>query len=478
MYSKIQQIKSFKMDQGFLIHETSALNDHSADKIFDKITEIEKSVCKLRAETADLQRLKSQSQIYLQMYQNDYESLKSLYKTLKDRMNAFDVMNNLPGSYQNDYSKSDLAENKNFFNKQNNYNNGNYAQQQNQMESMQTMQIASASGNSLSHIELQWDIMSNDKFYNKSTVHLRYALNTSSVLCSVQFDSTGKRFAFADGRTVFLINTADGSLLSSFDIPHILSQTEIHTRALCFSPDDNYILISATNNSIIVFSIPNRSLAVTLKEHTGLVSSLLFLPDGKLLSGGFDGTLCIWDLKTCALVNKIQHGSTEEAKRDKSDLIISLAMAYDQSFVAVGFMNGSVGIYEPSFSQPMNTFNAHTEFMLNVSTANKSLLLATSSHDNSTKLWSLRGVASCKHTLLGHTNCVLTSSFSNDDSILFTGSKDENIKAWDVKTGNLLFTLTAHKNTLFEVDHHPLEKCFVTCSGDGIVCLWDYTSKK
>ncbi|OHT13757.1 Transcriptional repressor tup12-related protein [Tritrichomonas foetus] len=456
------------MEQLILLHEKAQITDQSTERIFEKIDQIEQSLCKLKAETSNLQRIKNQCQIYLQMYQNDYESLKSLYKNLKDQMNA--TPPNIQ-EYQNPPSQI-VPDNNNIPSKE----------QQIEQNSMpvDAMVISPTSGNALSHVELPWDIKSNDPFYNKSTVKLCYTLNTSSVLCSVQFDSTGKRFAFADGRTVFLINTADGSLIASFDIPHTLSQTEIHTRSLCFSPDDRYILISATNNSIIVFSIQTRQVAAQLKEHHGLVSSLLFLPDtNQLLSGGFDGALCLWDMNTMSLVKKIQHGSPEEGgQRAKDDMVIALAMSYDRSFIAVGFMNGSVGIYEPSFTQPMNTFNAHAEYMLNVVTANRSLMIATSSHDKTIKVWSLRGVASCRQTLTGHTNCVLTACFSPDDSILFSGSKDETIKAWDHKKGELIFTLTAHKNTLFEIDHHPTEKYVVTCSGDGIVCLWQYATKQ
>ena len=451
------------MDQGFFIHEISQINDKSTDDIFDKIAKIEQSLCRLKAETSNLQRYKDQFQIYLQVYQDDYESLKRMYLSLKDRMNAqnsqFDAFQSSLQSVQKVPQEVPPNDSNNTF--------------------QDAIIMGPSTGNALSHIKLSYSVKSTDPFYNENTVKLRYALDTSNVICSVQFDSTGSRFAFADGRTLFLINTADGSLLASFDIPHTLSQTEVHTRALIFTPDDNYIIISETNFSILVFSIQTRSIAATLKEHKALVSSLLYLPEkNQLISGGFDGALCIWDMNTMTLVKKILHGPTDDEKKTSKDHIVSLAAAYDWSFIAVGFMDGSVGFYDPTFTQPMNTFNAHTEIMLSVVTAHRSLLIATSSHDASIKIWALLGVASCKRTLTGHKDCVLTSCFSPDDKILLSGSKDETIKGWDHIKGEVLFTIETQKNTLFEIDHHPTEKYFVSCTGDGIVCLWEYKTKE
>jgi WD40 repeat protein len=154
-------------------------------------------------------------------------------------------------------------------------------------------------------------------------------------------------------------------------------------------------------------------------------------------------------------------------------MIAAIAIGVDDEYVAVWFMNGSVGLYDPDFSQPMTSFQAHNEFLLNV-VISKDDVIATASHDHTAKLWLVRGVTTCKQTLNGHTDCVLAISFSPRDPILFTGSKDETIKCWNQKTGECLFTLNGHKNTLFQIDHHPTERTIVSCSGDGLVCIWDY----
>jgi WD40 repeat protein len=130
-------------------------------------------------------------------------------------------------------------------------------------------------------------------------------------------------------------------------------------------------------------------------------------------------------------------------------------------------------MYDQTFSQPMSSFQGHQQYLLNVVISPQDMI-ATASHDKTVKLWTLRGVASCKQTLRGHTDYVLAIAFAPRDPLLFTGSKDETIKCWSQKTGECLFTVNGPRNTLFQLDHHPSERTFISCSGDGLVCAWDY----
>ena len=69
---------------------------------------------------------------------------------------------------------------------------------------------------------------------------------------------------------------------------------------------------------------------------------------------------------------------------------------------------------------------------------------------------------------------VVSVCFSPDGDMVLSGSKDESLKGWNTKTGSCLFTIKAHQNTLFRVNHHPTENCFISCAGDGKVCVWEY----
>jgi WD40 repeat protein len=251
------------------------------------------------------------------------------------------------------------------------------------------------------------------------------------------------------------------------------NQTDNQPRSISFSPDSRWLALSGAGLSIMVFDVQTRKLAHLLEAHSYLISTLVFFADStRLISGGFDGKLCVWSVPDFKLIRAVQHGTENQV--ENGDRIVSIAIGAEDDLVVVGFMSGSVGMYEPTFSQPMSSFSAHQELLLNVAVSPQGMI-ATASQDCTAKLWTLRGVASCRQTLKGHSDYVVAVRFSPNDPVVFTGSKDESIKCWSTKDGNCWFTLKGHKNTLFQIDHHPTDKSIVACSGDGLVCMWDYS---
>ncbi|OHT14037.1 hypothetical protein TRFO_15697 [Tritrichomonas foetus] len=519
-----------------------------ADDLVLQTDSILESFAKLQEEIARLQSLKNQYQIYLQLFNDDRILLQDMYQSMRrilsDRANT---------NYPSEVVKQGTPKN----------NDGKplpYA---------------------LFHTTIKWEIDIQNPFFNKDHLRLRYALNANSVICTITFNSTGELYAFADGRTIFLVNSQDGSLLQTFHIPQSLDQKEMQTRALLFSKDSKYLVSNGSDNLIYIYETATGKEHAVLEGHSDIASSFLFSPDSQqLISAGFDGKIIIWDLKTKTALKVINHNNpssdtsnnTDNSNinnsllsnnlnntkknninnntinnnnnntinnnnnnitinnnnnntinntinnnnntisnnnnnnnnstnnqnnnqansfinniqqnnqninlqndfRDREALINDIVFGIDDEIILVGFMSGKVGIYEPTFSQEMNEFRAHHMPLLGLTSSRKSGLICTASQDNTLKVWSLRGVASCKHTLISHTKYVLTSAFSPNSRYLFSGSKDESMKMWNVKTGELECTINAHQNTVFRIDHHPTENSFLSCGGDGLICFWEY----
>ncbi|KAH0788885.1 Transcriptional repressor tup12-related protein [Histomonas meleagridis] len=308
-------------------------------------------------------------------------------------------------------------------------------------------------------------------------IHLKYAIKTNSVICSVAFDGSGKFIAFSNCKSVFIVNTEQGTIHTYFNIFTNTFTKEDYPRSIRISPDSNYLAVADPQNNIIIFSILLNKVIASLSCHENRISSLLFSNDSRrLYSGGFDGKVCIWDLVTMKLIKTVINDQVGTPGQANPNMVLALAKDADDQFIAVGFINGSVGISDMDFSQPLTCFRAHEEskYLLDVAISPFDGILATSSKDNSTKIWSIIGVAKCKHVLHEHEDMVLSVCFSPLSSICFTGSKDETFKGWDYKKGELLFSMRAHKNTIFELVHHPTKKIIATCSGDAHVCLWEY----
>jgi WD40 repeat protein len=301
-------------------------------------------------------------------------------------------------------------------------------------------------------------------------VRFRYGLNTSSVLCTVQFSPDGKKIAFADGNFVYVVESSDGEIVNTIDLGSGPERPEPHTRALKWSRNGEQIALTGSSNDVLLYDAQTRVLVHRYEGHQKEVSCLVFNSEGTwIISGGFDGLLHVWDVRSHELVKKIPHSQS-----GTDGTIVEISTTSDSSFYAVGFMTGTIGIYNTQFDQPMMTFVAHQSVLMGLAVSGYDDTLGTVAKDKNVKVWLMRGVASCKHTLEGHTDVVLSLGFSPLSPIMITGSKDQTIRMWQHKTGKPLCTVAAHRNTLFEVDHHPTQRSFVSCGGDGVVCVWDY----
>ncbi|KAH0785573.1 Transcriptional repressor tup12-related protein [Histomonas meleagridis] len=313
----------------------------------------------------------------------------------------------------------------------------------------------------------------------KDSIQLRYVYFVPSLLCSIQFDPSGQTIAFSDGRNLHIISFDVGDILSSHEIPRAPHKNNPYTRVIKYSKDGKYIAVTSKVYDISIFSVSKQKFIGTLSSgHCNSISSLLFLNDSKtLLSGSYDGNLCIWDVTIMGLIRLIKHASANEGKMSLDGAIVSLSTDANETFIAVGFMNGWIGLYDPSFSQPMNKFKAHSEFLLSLKVIPRSGQIISASQDKTAKLWRVKGVAACEKIFVGHNDSIVSVAFptlGKNTDLLLTGSKDEKIMGWSMKTGERLFTLKAHKNTIFDISHHPSLNLFATCSGDGLICVWDY----
>jgi WD40 repeat protein len=280
------------------------------------------------------------------------------------------------------------------------------------------------------------------------TIRLRYALPVGPAVFSVRFNGTGSHFAFTACRSLYVFATKDGSPVHAIELPLFAQTDELPARSLCFSPETRtngqYLAVSGPGHNLTVIELATSGVR-QLAGHEGFVMSIIFLSDGsKMLSGGRDGKLCIWSVPDFDLVNTIDHRSAES--KGGHGVIMGLTQCPD-GHIAVGFLDGKVGIYDAAFSRPILDFEAHDEPLLNIVSA-PSGAIATSSCDKTAKLWCLMGAACCTSEMRGHTDAVVAIAMTPRDSIVFTGSKDETIRAWSTKNGDRLFALYAHKNTV------------------------------
>lgn len=300
----------------------------------------------------------------------------------------------------------------------------------------------------------------------QTNINLKYSLRSNFMICSLCFNNDGSNIIFSSQQNVYVISTQNGSIIRKFDIPNMQESKE-NSRSIVVSPDSRYLALGSPNNQIIIYSMQDGQIICIFEGHSDCITSLLFSNDSNnLYSGSFDRTVCIWDLQTMKLIKQIQFGG--------NNMITSLNKDKFENTFFVSFLNGHIEIFNQFFTNKISEFKLHDKCIFEISTSNFDESIATSSFDNTIKIWNLNEAFELKQTLIGHNNFVLSTCFSPIESICFSASKDNTIKAWNYIRGDCYFTLNVHNNTLCKIVHHPTDKIFASCSIDGVINLWSY----
>ena len=504
-------------------HISESQIDDSVNKVMQSIQNASGSINKLREEIVALQETRAMSIIHLSQFKNDYDALFEMYRKYKDILqNGLPIykpptiQNNMmlcpPGQQQQIVQQQQMVQQKTgYYNDQGNSKILGYQQISSQpltpmtniMQMQNIMQppppppqmaapippqtiiepvkeektvpapaTPKKNEEEVSFSNTQYDVIAKTPTYDSRRIRLKYSLSTNAVVCSVAFNSNGTKFVFANSKFAFVINYATGKVETQINMRTEQSTNEFNPRCVRFTPDDKYVVLGNDDCNLVVFDSTTGEHVTTLRQHTKKISSIIFTHGGKrMVTAGYDRLICVWNMENFTLIKKKEHSSNDG---DHEDMIVGLAVDTAQSFIAVGFMLGNVGVYDIDFEQPILIFKAHDEKIMKIAISPFDGYISTGSADNNIKVWGLHDRPTLENTLEGHTNLVLALAFSPKSPILLTGSKDESVRGWDYKSNQELFTINAHKNTVFEISHHPSENAFISCSGEGLVCAWQY----
>lgn len=257
----------------------------------------------------------------------------------------------------------------------------------------------------------------------------------------------------------------------------------------------------ATTSKSSLITQPIRS----IKGHSGWVYAVAISPDGKtLVSGGYDGTIKIWNLHTGELLNSI---------KGHDDAAESLAISSDGRMLVSGSWDNRIKLWNLKTSKLIRTFSGHLDDVESVAISPDGKQIVSSSWDQTIKLWNVdtgkviwtlqqqspvRTVAispdgqllasgnehgkvmiwhlktgKLKTPLAAHDNAVWSVAFSRDGRTLASGSYDQTIKLWNTQTGELLHTCSGHHNAVWSVAFSPDGKQIASGSYDRTIKLWN-----
>jgi len=241
------------------------------------------------------------------------------------------------------------------------------------------------------------------------------------------------------------------TLLSSFP-SHI---DTIYSVAL--SPDGKKILSGGIDTTVKLWDADRGMFLKNLGGHNFNVYSIVFSNDGRLaLSAGGDKLVKVWDMLTGGCIKTLSH----------SDQVHSVALSSDGKTALTGSFDKTLKLWDISSGTCLKTLEGHTNRVYSVAISGDGTVALSGSNDNTVRLWDIPS-GKCLKVFKDHSDNVECVAISPDGTTGASGSRDRTIRLWNLKKQKCIKVLKGHTSTVRTLFIDSYGKWLISgCSND------------
>ncbi|WP_414587920.1 WD40 repeat domain-containing protein, partial [Scytonema sp. PCC 10023] len=223
---------------------------------------------------------------------------------------------------------------------------------------------------------------------------------------------------------------------------------------------DNQRIVSGGEDGTVRLWDTQGKLLAELRGHQGTVYSVAISTDNqRIVSGGSDGTVRLWDTQGKLLAELRGHQGT----------VYSVAISTDNQRIVSGGSDGTVRLWDTQ-GKLLAELRSHEGSVYSVAISTDKQRIVSGGSDGTVRLWDTQGKLLAE--LSGHQGFVYSVAISTNNQRIVSGGRDGTVRLWDTQ-GKLLAELSGHQGFVYSVAISTNNQRIVSGGRDGTVRLWD-----
>ncbi|XP_074294692.1 autophagy-related protein 16-like [Silene latifolia] len=201
-----------------------------------------------------------------------------------------------------------------------------------------------------------------------------------------------------------------------------------------------------------------------IRAHDSGCASILFeYNSSKLITGGQDSSIKIWDSST---------GSLNQTLQGCLGSILDLTVTNDNKSIIAATSSNNLYVWDIATARIRHTLTGHSNKVCAVDVSKVSNRhVISAAYDRTIKAWDLNK-GYCTNTILHPSNCNALC-FNMDGRTICSGHQDGYVRQWDIETGKKLSEVEAHSQALTSISLSRNGNTILTSGRDNVHNLFD-----